>query len=471
MTNDKLRMSNFELRNSTFVILACLLVAYLVIGALYAVRTPAWQVPDEPAHYNYVRYIAEGRGLPVLQPGDYDRVYLEQIKSARFPSSMPVDSIRYEAWQPPLYYLLAAPVYLLSGGSLLVLRLFSVVLGGGVVILAFLIVRRLAPGSPALALGTAAFVAFVPQHVAMLAGAQNDSLAELLLAAIVFQLSNLKCQTPALPTGGLWLRAGASISNGRWGMLGVSLGLALVTKGTIYMAAPLAALAIWLAYRALPAPRDWKWIAAGGTLVFIPALVIALPVWVRNIILYGWPDFLASIRHDAVVVGQPTPAEWIAKFGFIEYLRQFVVTSFHSFWGQFGWMGVPMNGRYYFVLALVSFLALVGLLVNLWSRISPPRKNRGPALKSKFEIWILIFWLLLAVAMYIGYNLKYVQFQGRYLFPALIPIGLAFTLGLRQWLTWLPRRWSDVVLGLAFAGLAALDLIALFRMIVPMLSP
>jgi len=75
------------------------------------------------------------------------------------------------------------------------------------------------------------------------------------------------------------------------------------------------------------------------------------------------------------------------------------------------------------------------------------------------------------MAVYISYNIKYVQFQGRYLFPALIPIGLAFTVGFRQWTTWLPCHWRDAVLASLFIGLAALCLIALFRMIVPTLAP
>jgi len=36
-----------------------ILLAYLTIGTLYAVNIPAWQAPDEPAHYNYVRALAE----------------------------------------------------------------------------------------------------------------------------------------------------------------------------------------------------------------------------------------------------------------------------------------------------------------------------------------------------------------------------------------------------------------------------
>ena len=45
---------------------------YLIVGLLYLTRTPAWQAPDEPAHYNYVRQLSDGR-LPVMEMGDYDQ--------------------------------------------------------------------------------------------------------------------------------------------------------------------------------------------------------------------------------------------------------------------------------------------------------------------------------------------------------------------------------------------------------------
>ena len=84
---------------------------------------------------------------------------------------------------------------------------------------------------------------------------------------------------------------------------------------------------------------------------------------------------------------------------------------------------------------------------------------------------MLGLWILFTLGIYVVYNFKYVQFQGRYLFPALAPIGLAFTIGLRQWTTLLPRGWRNTALAMPFVGLAALCLVALFRMIVPMLSP
>jgi hypothetical protein len=197
-------------------------------------------------------------------------------------------------------------------------------------------------------------------------------------------------------------------------------------------------------------------------LVFGPALILGSLWWIRNVVVYGWPDFLVSIRHTAVVVGQPTFAEWIAQYGWGYLLQHFLVVTFKSFWGQFGWMGVPMPPRYYVALGALSLVALAGCV---WAA--------APRLKSilaDIRIQFLGAWGVLTVLVYIYYNTTFVQHQGRYLFPALIPIGLMFTVGLRQWTRLLPRAWRDAALAVPFAALAALDLIALFRMIVPTLT-
>ncbi len=161
-----------------------LLIAYLIVGTLYAVRTPDWQVPDEPAHYNYVAQVATNGCCPVLEPGDWDSAYLETIKGARFAPEALGDfaAIQYEDHQPPLYYLLASVVFKLSAGSLTALRLFSVLIGAGVVAAAYATGRALLPDQPQIALGAAGLVAFIPQHATMLAAVNNDGLAELIVA-------------------------------------------------------------------------------------------------------------------------------------------------------------------------------------------------------------------------------------------------------------------------------------------------
>ncbi|HYY88808.1 MAG TPA: hypothetical protein VFA49_08430, partial [Chloroflexota bacterium] len=46
------------------------LLAYAVLTFGYVRLTPIWQNPDEPAHYNYVAFIADTGGLPELRAGD-----------------------------------------------------------------------------------------------------------------------------------------------------------------------------------------------------------------------------------------------------------------------------------------------------------------------------------------------------------------------------------------------------------------
>jgi hypothetical protein len=73
---------------------------------------------------------------------------------------------------------------------------------------------------------------------------------------------------------------------------------------------------------------------------------------------------------------------------------------------------------------------------------------------------------------FIGYNASFVQFQGRYLFPALPALGLIVALGVLGWSLLLSERWPILRWSpLTLMGLLALlDLWALFRYIVPNLS-
>ncbi|MCA9967106.1 MAG: DUF2142 domain-containing protein, partial [Anaerolineales bacterium] len=329
------------------LILSCILLVYLFVGTLYAAYTPAWQAPDEPAHYNYVRQLAAGE-LPVIETGDYDQKYIETIVGSRFDPQYSVSPLTYEDWQPPLYYLLQTPVYWLSGGSLLALRLFSMLLGAGVVVLAYGVARRVFPEQRWVAATTAVFVAFLPQHLTMLASVNNDSLAELLIGGILWVLLGLV-------EIGDWR---SEIGRKRLVTLGVLLGLGFLTKAMVYLLAPVAGLVVlWRCW------GKWGELVQTAVLAFAPAFLLGLLLWSRNIIVYDGLDIMASAAHNSVVVGQPRTAEWVAKYGVDGTLSRFATTTFNSFWGQFGWMAVPMPRWVYAPLTLFTALVLVGLLI------------------------------------------------------------------------------------------------------------
>lgn len=398
--------------------LLLILILYAILGGLYATCTPPWQAPDEPAHYNYIRFLAETGTLPVIGPGDYDQAYLNRIVSEGFPPELSIAPLTYEDHQPPLYYLLALPLYRLTGGALLPLRLFSVALGLTLLTVVHRLVLTLFPERPFLATTATALVALLPQHVAMTAAVNNDALAELILAIALL----LAVRPEPRP----------------WS-LGAVLGLAMLTKTTAYVALPVALLALWWPQTEAGRPSVRRAAAQTGSVV-LAALLLAGPWLIRNVTLYGWTDPLGLAHHNTVVVGQPRTADWLAQHGPSGLLGSFLRTTFQSFWGQFGWMGVPLHPPVYLALAVLSGLLVVGFLAWSLDRRRPPltpHQRRGAAL--------LTLSASLTVLSYIWYNLTFVQHQGRYLFPALVPLAVAGALAV-DW--WLARLVSVFLLGL-----------------------
>ena len=458
--------------------LALIVLIYLSVATLYAVKTPDWQVPDEPAHYNYIRQLATEGQWPVLQPGDYDQSYLARLTGERFPPELSLQAVEYEDHQPPLYYLLATPVYLLFDGALVPLRMFSVVLGAGIVLLAYAVVAEVFPQQPRIALGTAAFVAFLPQHVAMMAGVNNDSLAELWIGLTLW-LAIRQFQSCAVPGGRErrdgWLSSviARSVFLRRSNLqaavvrLGVVLGLGLVTKTTcLPIAAALAVTLLTVWWR--DGDGNWKGLLRTLALTFGPALIIAAPWWMRNLSLYGGLDLYGLANHDAVVLGQPRTLQWIQEKGLGAWLERGLTFTFQSFWGQFGWMGVLMPTWLYRALALWSGVLAGGVLAWRCQR----RENKGRDAALTLMVMTLVFTLL----AYGYYNRTFVQHQGRYLFPALIPLALGTALSSEALLNVLynrvrcPERLRPLAFAIPYLAMVALDLYALWRLILPALT-
>jgi hypothetical protein len=543
MSNEEQVMRNGETHYSLLITryfsIMLIIATYLTVGILYAVKTPPWGAPDEPAHYNYIKYLAENHRFPVLQMGDYPHYYLEEIKDKKFPPEMSIEPLRYEFHQPPLYYVLAAVVYKLCAGRLIPLRLLSVLFGCCLLWVAYHIAKEIFPGDEPLALGTTAFVAFVPMHVAMTAAVNNDTLAELILAVILWMLVRYVKTSPPRLEG---------IEGGRFVGLGILMGLGLLTKITTLVAIPLALVAVLVREgwpeRSGKTPPPARGRPGGGgfrdaegspspspslpgrgnvlraerlrryllsaTCYLLPALLIVLPWFVRNALVYGGLDIWGLGRHDAIVLKQPRTAEWLARLGATGLAREFILTTFQSFWAVFGWMGIFVDERIYLTLALLCAVVGLGLVLFVIRNVT----RRALSSLQRIALGLLALSAFFTVLSYLWYNLTFVQHQGRYLFPALIPIGLAFALGLREVLArdnakaaallflagvlilaakglitgdsnklsifllggaavafgikaFLPEKYDDWVFALPYLGLLGLDLICLFRFIVP----
>lgn len=436
---------------------AVILLSYLVAGILFAVMTPTWQAPDEPAHYNYVAQVATGGCCPQIEDGDWQSDYQNELTTVKFaPDYLDrLDTIQYEDHQPPLYYLLASIIYKLTGGSLVALRIFSVMCGAGVASIAYLIGKRVFPDQAQIALGAMALVAFLPQHLAMLSAVNNDALAEVLIAVGLLWIVRY-LQDEEIP---LW-------------QFGVIIGIGLITKATTYFLAgviPLAILLKWYTDK-----KSWRELIQAWGIVVGIALVFGLVWWVRNFGVYGFPDFLGLRAHDAIVANQPRTADAIAERGFTSYLGDGLRITFNSFWGQFGWMAVPLTdvlgGWIYRGFALLMAVGFLGIFAGQSRRLLA-KENTTPQQRN---VWIiLVVTVVLAVLAYLYYNTEFLQFQGRYMFPGLIPFALLLVYGVDVWRAILLARWKGSVwlTVIAFWLLMPLDIYLLLQVIVPNLSP
>jgi 4-amino-4-deoxy-L-arabinose transferase-like glycosyltransferase len=407
-------------RASTRVLLL-IVTCYLVLGTAYALRTPAWQAPDEPAHYNYIAQVAGAGCCPVIEPGDWDQAYLDQLKAERFapPLLDRLASVQYEDHQPPLYYLLAAPLFTLTGGSLVALRLFSALIGVGVIVAAFSVARWIAPARPAFGLLAASIAAFVPQHLAVLASVNNDALSFALMGAAYAALA-------------VYARRGLPA----W-LPGLIAGLGLLIKLNTLLLLGLFPLIFMLHAALIDRRAGWPGRALRQIGLFlIPAAALGALWWLRNLTVYGPPDLFGLGAHDRVVVGQLRTVDFIAQVGLSEYVRALFTTTFNSFWGQFGWMAAPLPEIVYHGIGLL----LLGAAGAGLGRALAGRRQWGADPPGALIWGALALAVLASLAQYGYYNLTFVQFQGRYLFVALIPLALMFAWGWEGLARWAAER-------------------------------
>lgn len=254
--------------------------AALALRVLFVLALPFGQtvshrlegLNDEPAHFAYVQYLAQHRAFPVqshhaAEPGAFARA-------------------DFEYYQPPLYYMVCAPLTTMAGErwSLIVCRKVSFLAGLVSLMVLWSILGRLGLGDAARRAGVA-FAALLPVHVYFTSVVSNDSLCWLLALVLTRELL-MRVQGEA--PGPADLR------------LGILLGLGMLTKSSLAVFYPVAVLAYVFIAR-----RDSRRRALVGALIAIGvSLLIAGPWYARNLRLYGSPMALE------VGFGPHEPGRW-----------------------------------------------------------------------------------------------------------------------------------------------------------------
>jgi uncharacterized membrane protein YidH (DUF202 family) len=499
----RLNSEQWMLRHNLRQPIYALLLAFIALGAVYAIVTPLFEISDELWHYPMVKTLADGNGLPVQDPAN-------------------VQSWRQEGSQPPLYYLLmAAATFWINtddldevrflnphtdnglitadrnnniaihrademwrwhGAALAVrlIRFLSVLMGAVTVYFTWRLALELLPEQRGLALTAAAITAFTPMFVFISASVNNDNLAIALSAATLWLLVRWMKHPPeklgwphvAL---GLLLGAGALSKQsalGLWGLAGVVISLARLREqagsGKQEGKASFSLLLLPFFLREM-------------ALIFGIAAIVAFWWYLRNWFLYG--DWLGWNTFIAIVGARPQPATllqlWGERVGFVQ-----------AYWGLFGGVSVPMPGWAYTVLNLAAGAAVIGLGIALLRALPPwtrawekgKRKKEGEASPSPhlpsssfLAMALLIAWIGLLLWGLLRWTSLTWASQGRLIFPAISAISVLLAVGLFQ----LGRAFSILpiinlqsLLPASLAlFLAALSAIVPFAVIAPHYAP
>lgn len=423
-------------------LLALVILLALSRGFIYATVLPAWDLNDEEQHFHYVQQLAETWQIPLMGASFLSPEILASVaETDRWqhlgltrpqvidPRLMGLEGYSYEAYQPPLYYLVLAIPYKLASMSiplvygdatdstntlmkLYFLRFVTVALSAVSLAVSYVALRQVFAARLEIAVGGTLLLSLIPERTMALSRVNNDSLVEFLGAAtLLFLLKSVD----------------RPFTRYRSLLLGMLLGLAILAKLTALVLVPLALLVmVWQAFSA----KRWARLLAHGCIVLATAIVVSGWFLARNLWLYG--DLTGGSAFLNLVDFRPRYT-----------LSDMLITLSRAFWAT-RWVGTMTNALA-ILMALVWLMALVGLVARLidkrWSANGESSWTTIVLLIIAAVLWVIPLWF--------GTRTGIVQHvEGRFVAASYAPAVALLLLGL--------SRVFDINTTVVIAGLLAI---------------
>jgi 4-amino-4-deoxy-L-arabinose transferase-like glycosyltransferase len=431
-----------------------IVVGYLILGLAYSLVNPVFESPDEALNYANIRFFVEQRSLPVLAPDEVSKAHhppLYYALGALATCWVPDENFdAVVARENPFWAYRLEPgvdnksLYLhdpeLEGFrdaalSALLVRWLSLLMGAGTILCVYGTARELFPQRLPLAVGAAALVAFNPMFLFINASVHDDPLANLVAAGVLYVTARI------LVRGAMVRRAA---------MLGLLIGLAILTKLTCLLTLPTVGLA--LLYRLWVDRGEWQQVLKIGAIVVLVVLLVGGWWLVRNQILYGDPTSM-SRQMEAWEDERPGGPDIVAAVRELGFLHD-------SAWGAFGYGQIPLPGWIYGLARSLGLVALGGLVL-FWIR---RRSGRIPWEQPPLVL-LIVFSGPLVVCVIVFVRMISIDTAnfGRYLFVSLAFLAPLYTLGLTEWLRPHARRWLPFGQAVAMLALAIVALVGVLR--------
>ncbi len=454
---------------------------FLLLTLLYNAAIPLWESDNEWSHYQFVRYVALHRSLPMPE------TQIAVVPTADQCSVPPEGGLTtvHQFRQPPLYYLLAALAVTgvdlrtdlplvenphvhtpQSQGGLNVVvhseaerfpyqgtvlavhrvRLLSGLIGLAGLAAVYLGGLLLFPQRRYLAVAMMAVNAFIPQYVFSSSVVNNDILAGALGAWCAFLCLLYLLRRPSL----IVLAAALLVA-----------GLAIMAKYSAIVLLPLVAATL-----AISLARSWRHDRPrfrrrlGQTLLVLGLASIPVALWLgRNWLLHGqlFPAY-ANVTNRFMQTALVLPS--YLQQGRLQDALHAIHFALMTFWGLFGNDNVALPQAIVLALQGVFLLSLAGVGLAIVDRRQPAalRVAAATAIFIVVAAWLVNFVKAAGTA----------EPRGRYFLPVYAIISFLLVLGIDRVL---PARWRVRGAALLPAALLALTVAVPFVLLRPTYAP
>lgn len=395
-------------------LLGAVLAIYAVLQFFYIITTPLQRVtlpdnmpqgqsqsllvglgPDESEHFLYVLSVADGRALPMPDPSH---------------RTSPRQYVTYQAQHPPLFYALAALLYRACAGFppiavWYLLRALCAVCGGIVILLTAEATRLSFPDRPLFALAAAPCVAFLPMFGYMTATLSNEPLEMVFGAAAWLQIVRLaRGRTPYTVASGV--------------LLGVTLGLAALTRLTSLLWLPAVLLIGWHCARREAGIRKAAPLLAGAG-----CFLLLLAPWLAYTEMTFGTIAFRSVSRPLI---HGTLSQFLLDPYFTPYLMLTALWDSSTAWCPF-WLarfGLPGGrGGALFWQALFLLLNIFLLLTLIRNGIRPRRDAEARDPVGRLLVWAafcaVAFSVLVLFEQCLFTDWQVMNYGGRYLAAAM----------------------------------------------------
>ncbi|GIK43511.1 MAG: hypothetical protein BroJett011_73440 [Chloroflexota bacterium] len=484
------RITHYASRITSHLPLLLILLIFTLLTLYQAIILPLGEADDETDHYQYLRFVARTGhppfteserseagfkgGLaplyywltawPVALVGEQSLPDVRRV-DARPERHIPSDGLGInhvlhtldEQW--PFGLSLRTKPWRGQPLAWRLVRFLSLPLAWVTITASYILTRRLYPEPKIIAVGAAAFVAFLPRFTGSSAVINDDNL--------VFALTTLLLLVQVM------ILQNASPSPRLFALFGALFGLALITKYFSLILIPEVIFTLWMSLtsqsRKLQTqgnhPSHFPLHASRFThhashsplhalrsplIAFLAALGLTAGPWFAFILLrFNRIGELGLIPGLAASLGEPQITEGLVGLLSGQSVRPIAATYslfewfgllYRSFWFEFGWMQIFAPGWVYAIFLVLLMCAVAGhvLRVASFPRITHHASERSLPL-GRITILLTLHFLLFLIVVVARYILSATvdTGQGRHLYPALGVIALFVSLGLYYFGFWI----------------------------------